>query len=243
MRTPTPSDNFSKTASLSDSLVADRIERREFIRRVIVAGVGVAGLAASSELASAQQFDDPEAWRYQVKGFVNTVFDPRRARDINSQIQDISMGRAPAASDIHSAYSAPWIFTSATIGTVRVVCDNGFALDRFPLYDAQCPCRDGRDLNAAEIASITSPFEINRLGCVVTPDSARMPVEYNDHANVRELIRSVYNRNPDDFRIHYKRHFTTHRGRRHRTYYASDHARLTPQGQPEKTLFVGPEDI
>ena len=114
MRTPTPSDNFSKTASLSDSLVADRIERREFIRRVIVAGVGVAGLAASSELASAQQFDDPEAWRYQVKGFVNTVFDPRRARDINSQIQDISMGRAPAASDIHSAYSAPWTRSGLT---------------------------------------------------------------------------------------------------------------------------------
>jgi hypothetical protein len=243
MRTPTPSDDFSKAASLSDSLLSGRIERRDFIRNILVAGIGVASLASSTKLVSAQQFDDADAWRSQVQGFVNAVFDPRRARDINSQIQDISMGRAPVPSDIHSTYSAPWVFTGATIGTVRVICDNGFALDQFPLYDAQCPCRNGRDLNAAEIASITSPFETSRLGCVVTPNSARMPVEYNDHAEVSELIRSVYNRNPNNFRIHYKRHFTTHRGRRHTAYYASDNARLTPQGQPEKTLFVGPEDI
>jgi hypothetical protein len=237
-------DNSSEFTGSLDSAGTEQIQRRRFLQGLIVAGFGLAGISSLSKHVFAQQFDDADAWRNQVTGFVGSVFDPYRAANINARIENANIARAPSPTDIHSAYSAPWIFTGSTIGTVKVICDNGFALDQFPLYDVQCPCRGNRDLNAAEIASITSSFERDRFGCVMAPNSPRMAaVEYNDHADFSNTVQQVYRRRPSDFRIHYKRHFTTHSGRTRRAFHVSDLAQVRSNGQPETKVFIGAEDI
>jgi hypothetical protein len=241
MRIPLLSERFSQTERLFDSAKTEQVGRRQFIQGILIVGASLTALGSATEYASAQQFDDAEAWRDRVTGFVSTIFDPSRAQSINSQIQVANIDRAPSPTDLHTAYAAPWVFTDRAIDTKRVVCDNGFALVKFPLYDVQCPCRDWRDLNAAEIACITSSTEWSRFKCVVAPDSPRMPVEYADHADFRKAVQDVYNRKPEHFRVHYKRHFTTHSGRRRRAYLASDISQTSRQ--PEVTVFIGAEDI
>src|SRR5438874_2102838 len=81
------------------------------------------------------------------------------------------------STDFHYYYAAPFIFLGATVSPEEVICGNGFEVNRFPFYDVRCPCGGISDLNAFEIRRISNGKEIEYYGCVLAPQSSRVPLE------------------------------------------------------------------
>lgn len=219
------------------------INRRQFLHTAGVVGVGLA-LSTKAVLARGlvlEQDTEFRRWRDRVTGFVYTVCSDGRAREINSQIYRANWDYTPRANDFHTYYSAPIIFVGMMINPERVICGNGFELNRFPYYDAQCPCRGSNDLNAFEIITVTHEKEINRFGCVLTPQGQRSRMQYGDHADYRNTV-SKYGQNPDDMNVLYKRPFAG-KGRVRYGYHVSHKTKIGENNQPFRDVFISSEDI
>lgn len=178
-----------------------RPDRRQFLCVVGLAGVGLA-LAPGAAMA---QRGDFARWRDTVNGFVYSVCNDRRAQTITSQLDGMSLEWRHPTREFHYYYSASVIYVG-TLSPVEVICGNGFEVNRFPFYDARCPCESVTDLNAFEIRRVINAVEINHYGCVLAPLGRRTSLEYADLANYRRTAAS-YNLDPDLYMPEYKRVF------------------------------------
>ncbi|HMF55719.1 MAG TPA: hypothetical protein VK619_05130 [Pyrinomonadaceae bacterium] len=191
----------------------------------------------------AQQFDNPDAWRHQVQNLTSTL-DFSLGSEINPQIMNANLVERPDATDTHTAYASRLLFNGWNLRERKVVCDNAYAIQKFPLYDVSCTCEQYRDLNYSEIGSFISSYEYNRFKCVLVPAGPREgfddDTEYSDHAkqDFSNTVARRYGRDPNSYHVHYHRRVATHNGtKKRRVFLATNLA----QGRHE--VFIGDEDI
>lgn len=237
MREPLFEDSFSYPVLSSESDKARPANRRQFLQTVGLVGVG---LALAPKLALAQD-SELARWRDRVTGFVYTVCSDSRARVITSQLNKTRLLWRRETSDFHYYYASPVIFEGGTILSEEVICHNGFEVNQFPFYDAQCPCERITDLNAFEIRTITNASEIREYGCVLAPYGKRWPVEHADHANYRRVSKN-YDLDPDQFNPEYKRVFKGN-GRAVHGYQLAHKTQVGSNGKPIKTVILDSNDI
>lgn len=282
MRHSTPSKRSSQTSSSFDTIKAQRLARRDFLQGIMIAGVGIVGIASSVEQVFArtpveagargaastlrpmlahrfdgadawrealsvhpllaQQFDDADAWRDQVQNLTERL-DSSLAEEIKPQIRNANLVRRPEGTDTHTAYASPLVFDSWNLRERKVVCNNGYAIKKFPLYAVSCTCEEHRDLNHFEIGSFISSDEYNRFNCVLAPAGPRRAfdnTQYSDHAkqDFSNTVARHYRRDPARYRVHYHRRVTTHDGTTKRRAYLASYS---PKATPE--VFIGSEDI
>jgi len=213
--------------------------RRNFLRLTGLAAVGF-GFAASTKNVFAQS-TEPAVWREAVARLIYTVAGCERlAEYLVSQLNQTPLYRAAVSNELHDYYSSPLVFGKPHIDPRRVICDNGFHVNRLPFYDAEFPCRDFNDLNHPEIQTVTDPGEIHRFGCVLTPDGPRTQFERSDHAHYHELAER-YSINTSEWEVpSYKRRLRSH-ARAHTGYHII-HKTETRYGKP-KTDFIVSKDI
>lgn len=190
----------------------------------------------------AQQFDDADAWRDQVQNLTERL-DSSLAEEIKPQIRNANLVRRPEGTDTHTAYASPLVFDSWNLREHKVVCNNGYAIKKFPLYAVSCTCEEHRDLNHFEIGSFISSDEYNRFNCVLAPAGPRRAfdnTQYSDHArqDFSNTVARHYRRDPTPYRVHYHRRVTTHDGTTKRRAYLASYS---PKATPE--VFIGSEDI
>lgn len=237
MREPLLENSFSHPTYSSESEKSPQVKRRQFLQTAGLVGVGLA-LAPKVVLA---QNSDFARWRDTVNGFVYAVCDDRRAEVITSQLSSIRLDWRSRNRNFHYYYSASLIFVGAT-SPEEVMCGNGFEVNQFPFYDAQCPCGSIADLNAFEIRRIINATEIKYYGCVLTPHGRRMPVEYADHANYRR-VASSYDYNPDRYVPEAKRIFKGN-GRAVYGFQIADKADLDAGvSKPKRDVLLSSEDL
>jgi hypothetical protein len=244
------SDVLSPSAPSFGTGKSRPVMRRQFLKTVGVAGVALAGLALSSKYGFAwtrsaglacQEPPEAGAWRDRVTGFVYSVCDNGRAREMESLISSARVAYRPNTNNFHYYFSAPLIFVDTSIDPEEVICGNGFALNRYPFYDVRCPCGGINDLNAFEIRRVTNSKEIDRFGCILAPHSERTPVEYSDHADYRQTV-SDYSLNPDQFDAPYKRVFKG-RGRARYGYQISHKTQVGTNNKPLVDVLLSSQDI
>lgn len=229
-----PNINYSCTESGQGS------NRRTFLKTAAVASAGL-GLALVASKSAFAQSNEAGIWRDRVTHFIYTVSSQRRAPVLINQLSRASISWAPATRDFHYFFAAPLIFVGATIDPEVVICSNGFEVNRFPLYDINCPCSGVNDLNAFEIKRISHAAEITRLGCVVAPHSTRQPLQYADHAEYRRTA-AEYGLNPDSFKPEYKRVFRGN-GRSRKGFHVSHRTDVGANGKPLRDVLLSSEDF
>jgi hypothetical protein len=238
MREPLLEESLSPLTNLPDPVNSEpgnplRVRRRQFLQTLGVAGIGLALVSKGVSLTSS----NAGLWRDRVTGFVYTVCNDRQAEAINTKLFRATLEYAPPARTFHSYFSAPFIFVDTTIGAEQVLCGNGFQVTQFPLYDVQCPCGGGNDLNAYEIRRITNAKEMEYYKCVLAPTSTRRQLAYRDHANYLETIKH-YPYNPNDFNVEYIREFEG-KGQTYPGYYITHKTQKGPNDKPMGDVLLG----
>lgn len=190
----------------------------------------------------AQQFDTPDDWRDQVQRLTSRL-DSSLGGEVNPQIRNANLVERDDPTSTHTAFASKYIFDGWNLQEHKVVCDNAYAIKRFPLYDVSCTCEEYRDLNYFEIGSFISSEEYDRFGCVLVPAGPRRGfdnTQYSDHArqDFSNTVARHYQRDPTPYRVHYHRRVSTHDGSTKRRAYLASYS---PKATPE--VFIGSEDI
>jgi hypothetical protein len=234
MRETLLTDSLSPLARLSETEGMPQIRRRQFLKIVGVAGVG---LALSSKALFAQP-TDVSLWVEHVAGLVYSICpDQRVSQSINSRLYRAQLKYAPRATDFHSYFSAPYVFADTTISPEKAICGNGFEVNQFPYYDIACPCGGHNDLNAPEIRRITNDKEKEFYGCVLAPTSQRMSMEPRDHAGFLRTVSS-YPYDPNDFNVPYKRVFSSSEGQSYYGYNIVHKTLVGSNGKPMGDMLL-----
>jgi hypothetical protein len=216
---------------------SSQTSRRDFIKRIGIAGIVLAISSRVSLLASVgHEFDELELWRHRVTGFVFTICETKNAKAIISNLERASISLAPASTNFHDSFSAPYVFGEPKINPEEVICGNGFEVNRYPFYDVKCPCRNVNDLNAFEIVRITDAAEIERYGCVLAPASARTAMGYSDYREF-SVTAPEYELDATEFKVLYKRLFTG-KGKSYMGFHIAHKTKVGRTGKPLKDLLL-----
>ena len=234
-----PDEYLMCDATDSSASAHPEMARRSFLQRAAMASVGF-GLVLSAKNTLAQ-YSEEDVWRAIVGGLVYTIAGCQQvAAYIISRLNRSPLSRTSSAGDLHDYFRPPFVFGRPPIDPQRVICDNGFEVNRFPFYDAEYPCRNFSDLNAPEILTVTNPHEIRRFDCVLTPDGPRTQLERGDHAKYHDLAEH-YDINPREWELpSYKRRLIGH-GKAHTGYHII-HKTEIRSGKP-RTEFIVSKDI
>lgn len=227
-----PDGTLSPLNQLSDEKTTRHVNRRQILQTIGVVGIG---LVLSPKDIFAQS-SDVGTWRDVVTHLVETVADCQQAAAINSQLARTTIYSAREATTFHDQYSAPYVFGRPAIASQRVICENGFEVNRLPYYDCQYPCRGGNDLNASEIITVTDPGERKRFGCVLAANGQRTELTRYDHAQYRDLAPH-YDLDHTDWKVPYKRPLTGNG--KSRIGFQIVHKTQTRRGKPLTEFIVG----
>lgn len=215
------------------SVEASKFKRRQFLQALGVVGVG---LVLAPRIISAKTLN-AGLWRDRVTGFVYTVCHERRAQVISARLISATLEYAPPARTFHTYFAAPFIFVDTRISNEEVLCGNGFEVNLFPLYDVQCPCGGGNDLNSPEIKRITNRKEIDYYRCVPAPAGPRRPLERSDHARYAQTMK-LYPYNHSDFTPQYTRDFQAG-DKSVPGFYVTHNNQVGPGGKPVGDMLLG----